>query len=86
MPTHLFAYGTLRQPEVQRAVFGRVLDGAEDAVCGYDLGALQITDPDVIASSGSDSHPVLLPSDDRGQQVAGTVFAISDEDLAAADD
>jgi hypothetical protein len=39
MPTHLFAYGTLRQPEVQRAVFGRVLDGAEDAVCGYDLGS-----------------------------------------------
>jgi gamma-glutamylcyclotransferase (GGCT)/AIG2-like uncharacterized protein YtfP len=71
MPTHLFSYGTLRQPEVQHAVFGRVLAGAEDAVRGYDLG--------------SDCHPALLPSDDPGQQVAGTVFAISDEDLAAAD-
>jgi hypothetical protein len=35
MPTHLFAYGTLRQPEVQRAVFGRVLHIADrDAQAG----------------------------------------------------
>jgi gamma-glutamylcyclotransferase (GGCT)/AIG2-like uncharacterized protein YtfP len=86
MPTHLFSYGTLRQPEVQRAVFGRVLDGRDDAISGYELGALRITDPAVIAASGRDSRPVVLPSENRGEQVAGTVFAVSDEDLAAADD
>jgi gamma-glutamylcyclotransferase (GGCT)/AIG2-like uncharacterized protein YtfP len=31
----LFSYGTLRQPEVQRATFGRLLDGQPDAVVGF---------------------------------------------------
>jgi len=33
----LFSYGTLRQPEVQRATFGREIDGRPDAIVGYDL-------------------------------------------------
>ena len=44
--THLlFSYGTLRQPEVQRATFGREIDGRSDAIVGYDLDYVTITDP-----------------------------------------
>jgi gamma-glutamylcyclotransferase (GGCT)/AIG2-like uncharacterized protein YtfP len=82
----LFSYGTLRQPEVQRTTFGRELDGRPDAIVGYDLDYVTITDPQVIATSGSDSHPMLRPSDRAGAAIEGMVFPISDADLAAADD
>ena len=82
----LFSYGTLRQPEVQIATFGRELDGRADAIVGYDLDYVTITDPQVVALSGSDRHPILLPSEDPGAHVNGTVFAISPAELVAADE
>jgi gamma-glutamylcyclotransferase (GGCT)/AIG2-like uncharacterized protein YtfP len=82
----LFSYGTLRQPDVQQATFGRELDGRPDAIVGYDLDYVTITDPHVIATSGSDRHPILKPTDRAGAAVEGMVFTISEADLAAADE
>jgi gamma-glutamylcyclotransferase (GGCT)/AIG2-like uncharacterized protein YtfP len=82
----LFSYGTLRQPEVQLTTFGRELDGRPDAIVGYDLEYVTITDPHVIATSGSDRHPILKPTERADAAVEGTVFAISAEELAAADE
>jgi gamma-glutamylcyclotransferase (GGCT)/AIG2-like uncharacterized protein YtfP len=82
----LFSYGTLRQPDVQRSTFGRELDGTPDAIVGYDLDYVTITDPHVITTSGSDRHPILKPTERPGAAVEGTVFAISAADLAAADE
>ncbi|WP_431955452.1 gamma-glutamylcyclotransferase family protein [Nocardia lijiangensis] len=85
MSTHLlFSYGTLRQPEVQRSVFGRELDGREDEITGYELGEITITDPAVIAASGSAIHPVLRPVEHE-TGIPGRVFTVDDDDLAAAD-
>jgi gamma-glutamylcyclotransferase (GGCT)/AIG2-like uncharacterized protein YtfP len=82
----LFSYGTLRQPEVQRTTFGHELDGRPDAIVGFDLDYVTITDPHVIATSGSDQHPILRPTDRPDAAVKGTVFAVSEADLAAADE
>ena len=82
----LFSYGTLRQPEVQRATFGREIDGRPDAIVGYHLVYVTITDPHVIATSGSDRHPILKPTDRADAAVEGMVFEISEADLAAADE
>jgi gamma-glutamylcyclotransferase (GGCT)/AIG2-like uncharacterized protein YtfP len=81
----LFSYGTLRLPEVQRSTFGRELDGRPDAIIGFDLDYVTISDPQVVAVSGSDRHPILRRSDAPDACVPGTVFAISEEELAAAD-
>ncbi|GAA2747062.1 gamma-glutamylcyclotransferase family protein [Kitasatospora cinereorecta] len=87
LPTHrLFSYGTLQLPEVQLARFGRLLDGRADALLGYRLGYVRITDPEVIAASGSDRHPLVTPSTDPDDAVEGSVFEITDEELASADD
>jgi len=86
MPHLLFSYGTLQLPSVQNAIFGRLLPGEPDAVVGYTLGEVRITDPAVLAASGSDTHPALVPSTDAGSTVTGTVFRLSDEQLAAADE
>jgi gamma-glutamylcyclotransferase (GGCT)/AIG2-like uncharacterized protein YtfP len=82
----LFSYGTLRQPDVQRATFGREIDGRPDAIVGYHLDYVTITDPHVIATSGSDRHPILKPTDRADAAVEGMVFEISEADLAAADE
>jgi gamma-glutamylcyclotransferase (GGCT)/AIG2-like uncharacterized protein YtfP len=84
--THLmFAYGTLHLPQVQVAVFGSVLPGRVDAVVGYVLGEVVIDDPDVVAASGADMHPMLLASDDLDAVVEGYVLELDDAQLAAAD-
>jgi hypothetical protein len=82
----LFSYGTLRQRDVQRSTFGRELDGRPDAIVGFDLDYVTITDPHVIATSGTDRHPILKHTDRPGAEVQGTVFAISRAELAAADE
>jgi gamma-glutamylcyclotransferase (GGCT)/AIG2-like uncharacterized protein YtfP len=81
----LFSYGTLRQREVQLSTFGRELDGRPDAIVGYELDYVTITDPHVITTSGSDRHPILKPTERPGAAVEGTVFTITEAELAAAD-
>ena len=88
-PVLLFSYGTLRRPEVQLAIFGRLLEGREAAVAGYRLDWLTITDPAVIATSGSDQHPLLVPiaahAEPDAEPVRGTVFTLTPDELLAAD-
>jgi gamma-glutamylcyclotransferase (GGCT)/AIG2-like uncharacterized protein YtfP len=81
----LFSYGTLQLPDVQRATFGRLLAGRPDAIVGFRLETLTITDPAVIATSGSDRHPVLIAADGAGAEVDGTVFDLTTGQLHAAD-
>ena len=40
----------------------------------------------MIATSGSDRHPILKPTDRADAAVEGMVFEISEADLAAADE
>ena len=82
----LFSYGTLRQRDVQLTTFGRLLDGRPDAIVGYELDYLTITDPHVFATSGSDRHPILKPTARGDAAVEGMVLAITESELAAADD
>ena len=84
--TLLFSYGTLRQRSVQLATFGRELAGAPDAIIGYELDRIKITDPAVIAASGSDEHPILRAATAPGSAVEGTVFTVTADELRAADE
>jgi len=81
----LFAYGTLRQKEVQLAIFGRVLEGRADVLPGYALSPLLITDPGVIATSGTAHHTIVRETGDPLDAVPGIVFRITQAELAAAD-
>lgn len=81
----LFSYGTLRLPEVQMALFGRLVTGEADAMLGWRQRMIEITDADVIAKSGTRWHPLVEPSDDPSDAVEGMVFAITQADLDSAD-
>ncbi len=81
----VFAYGTLRQENVQTALFGRPVVTVDDTLPGYRLDWLTITDPEVIATSGSDRHPILRPGS-PSDVVPGAYLELNDYDLARADD
>jgi gamma-glutamylcyclotransferase (GGCT)/AIG2-like uncharacterized protein YtfP len=61
------------------------LAGRADALPGFRLETLAIEDPSVIADSGSDRHPVAVPSDAADDAVEGTVFTLTEAELEAAD-
>ena len=82
----LFSYGTLQLPGVQRATFGGPVPGRVAALTGYVSVPLTITDPEVIARSGTDVHPLLKATGDPADRIEGTVFELDDAQLAAADD
>lgn len=80
----LFSYGTLRQPGVQRKLFGRLVESVPDALPGFRIDLLPILDREVIALSGSDMHPVLRRGADA-DQVAGSALRLTAQDIRHAD-
>jgi len=81
----LFSYGTLRDPAVQRANFGRTLDSRPDRIVGYRVELLAIADAEVIALSGESHHPILVATGSRQDTVDGSVFEVTDDELLKAD-
>ena len=81
----LFTYGTLQLPQVQLEKYGRLLEGQSDALPGYRLELLAITDPDVVRLSGKADHPIARFSGLPTDRVAGIVYEMSERELAATD-
>ncbi|WP_229073441.1 gamma-glutamylcyclotransferase family protein [Actinoplanes sp. DH11] len=81
----LFSYGTLRDPGVQKATFGRELTGRQDRVLGFRLSLVEITDPRVVEVSGLRNHPILISTGDLADGVDGLVLEVTEDDLAQSD-
>ena len=81
----LFSYGTLQQENVQLSTFGRLLQGAKDQLVGFEQSLMKIEDPHVVAASGKTHHPIVRFNGRPDSLVPGTVFEITDDDLAKAD-
>jgi len=81
----LFSYGTLQQPDVQLATFGRLLEGRPDALPGFALAPLAITDPEVVAISGAAIHTIASWTGDPADLISGVVFSVTPTELDAAD-
>jgi len=72
---HLFAYGTLMKPAVQKEVLGREIITEPDILEGY---AKTIIDINGII------YPILIETD--GSKVKGRCLDITEEDLPLLDD
>ena len=70
----LFSYGTLREPEVQRAVFGRTVPGDADRLHGFAKVPILIA---------GEPYVTLRPS--PGAVVEGMVLQVTEAELSAAD-
>jgi len=81
----LFSYGTLQQEEVQLSTFGRKLEGQKDLITGYEPSLVKIVDPAVSARLGKTHHDNISSTGDDWSNVQGTVFEVTDAELAKAD-
>ena len=80
---NLFSYGTLRDEDVQRAVFGRTLNSTQDALAGYRLATIRIGDWVAEKISGGHLQQTLVPGD--AEPVTGAVLHMTEEELRLAD-
>lgn len=71
---YLFSYGTLRDPDIQLAVIGRVIPGEPALLPDYRKAVLRVGDRD---------YPAVVPA--PGDSVAGVVLGVSPEELARMD-
>ncbi len=71
----VFAYGTLRDPEVQRQLLGREIAASPDRLFGYRIGTIDIDD---------ETYQVAEP--DPGGKVSGSVLEVTPEELVKMDE
>ncbi|MEA3002918.1 MAG: hypothetical protein QOH81_1706 [Sphingomonadales bacterium] len=81
----LFSYGTLQLPEVQRATYGRLLEGRPDALRGYRPAPLVITSPEAVGLSGLEVHMIARRTGDPADRIPGIVFTLTPAEIAATD-
>lgn len=81
----LFSYGTLQLETVQLETFGRRLEGALDALAGYRVVMVRISDSEFVAKSGSAEQRSLQFSGNESDSVAGMVFDLTADELKQAD-
>jgi gamma-glutamylcyclotransferase (GGCT)/AIG2-like uncharacterized protein YtfP len=81
----VFSYGTLQEESVQRATFGRLLEGRRDELPGFEQSLVKIEDPQAAAGSGRTHHANVTFNGRPDSRVSGTVFEITDAELVTAD-
>jgi len=82
---HLFSYGTLQEASVQLSTFGRLLEGQQDDLPGFEPSRVRIDDPMLAAAMGKTHHANVTFNGRSDSRVSGMVFEISDAELTAAD-
>ena len=82
----LFSYGTLQQDDVQLATFRRLLHGQRDALPRFEQSLVKIEDPQVVAATGMRHYANVVFNGGNDSRVPGTVFEVTEAELAAADD
>lgn len=70
----LFIYGTLQDLDIQKKIFGRIIEGIEDSLVDYKRSEIIIE---------GDSYPVVVPS--VVDEVEGKVIELTFEKLKLVD-
>ena len=81
----LFSYGALQQKDVQLSTFGRLLQGQRDELPGFEQSLVRIEDPQEVAACGRTHNANVTFNGRNDSRVSGTVFEVTDTELAAAD-
>jgi gamma-glutamylcyclotransferase (GGCT)/AIG2-like uncharacterized protein YtfP len=81
----LFSYGTLQHEDVQLSTFGRKLEGEKDLLVGYEPSLVKIHDQELATRLKKTHHDNVSKTEDDWSNVQGTVFEVTDDELAKAD-
>ena len=81
----LFSYGTLQNESVQLSTFGKRLQGTADHLVGFERARVKIEDHEDVAGLGQTHYANVVSNGSSASTVSGTVFDVTDDELAAAD-
>lgn len=81
----LFSYGTLQREDIQFSTLGRHLNGQKDQLVGYQPSLVAIADPVMAARLGKTHHNNVSATGNPASRAGGTVFDLTDAELAACD-
>jgi len=70
----LFVYGSLKDPETQKKIFGRAAQGIPDILPGYTRSSIEIQ---------GNMYPIAIPKE--GASIAGMVIEIGLDELNLVD-
>jgi gamma-glutamylcyclotransferase (GGCT)/AIG2-like uncharacterized protein YtfP len=76
----LFAYGTLKDKDIQENIFGRSLTGTPDKLIGFVINYIEIEE-----EFGMEKYPIITATESLNDIVEGIVYDISQEDVNLAD-
>lgn len=76
----LFAYGSLREEEVQKTVFGRILTGITGKLEGYAVKIIEIEE-----EFGLEEYPIIVPSEDTNDSIDGILYELTMDELSLSD-
>ncbi|MDQ1129213.1 gamma-glutamylcyclotransferase family protein [Microbacterium sp. SORGH_AS_0888] len=82
----LFAYGVLRDADVQLDTFGRRVDAVEDVLPGHRLEYARTEDAGVGARPPGATHPFARRTGDPRDKILGGVLRVTAAELDAADE
>jgi Gamma-glutamyl cyclotransferase, AIG2-like len=81
----LFSYGTLQEEPVQLRTYGRILTGTKDVLEGYIFDWITVHDKAFLATGADPRQRTLVQTGNISDQIEGTVFPISEEELHKTD-
>ena len=84
MNQYLFSYGTLQKEKVQIELFGRILQGSGDTLIGYKVSTIEIKDESFLLK-GEQKYQLTAVISKNNDNIKGTVFEITEEELRLAD-
>jgi gamma-glutamylcyclotransferase (GGCT)/AIG2-like uncharacterized protein YtfP len=71
----LFIYGTLINPEIQKSILGRIINGIPNILEGYEKSEIEIDNK---------KYPIIIPN--KNKTVNGFVIEISDDEFKKIDE
>jgi hypothetical protein len=81
----LFSYGSLQDDKVQLTTCGRQLNGQTDELLRFEPSSVRIEDPQVVATIGKTHHANVRFNGNDESRVPGSVFEITNAELASVD-
>lgn len=76
----LFAYGTLKDKDIQETIFGRILKGTTETLVGYIICEINIEE-----EFGLTQYPIITPTENQQDIIDGILYELTEEQLQLAD-
>tara|TARA_R110000868_G_scaffold121097_6_gene321370 strand:- start:4359 stop:4679 length:321 start_codon:yes stop_codon:yes gene_type:complete len=76
----LFAYGTLKEKDIQENIFGRILNGVTETLMGYVVKEIQIEE-----EFGMETYPIIAPTQNNDDTIEGIVYDLTEKEIQLAD-